>query len=87
MKNRNVFTSNGTVAGSPVTVTANFEPGEWQITNRSVGRMLWSFGDGDIAIPAGQGLRVQVTKRACTVDGTGDYEIEAVEASGSLDMA
>lgn len=88
MKNRNVYASSGTLSGSPVTVRANFMPEEWMVTNRSENRLVLSFGpDSDIAIPAGQGVRLEIARQECTVNGTGDYEIEASEILGSLDMA
>ena len=88
MKNRNIVTQSGTLTGQPVTIQSSLVCREWQFQNTGPNRLTVSFGPGsDVAIPPGQGFRVELERKEVTLSGTTSYSMEAAELVGSLDMA
>ena len=87
MKNRNIYTKNGTVSGSGEVVRANFVCKQWQIQNTGSARLTATFAGEPVPIEPGEGFRLDVTAQEVVLTGSTTYTLEASELLGSLDMA
>ena len=80
---------NGTLAASPVTLTAGFNTAAWGILNKHASNE-YTFTDADgqaWLIPANSYVVVPVDSRAPTLNGTGDYIVYASDSVEGLALS
>tara|TARA_R100000808_G_scaffold2287_1_gene9348 strand:+ start:1269 stop:1547 length:279 start_codon:yes stop_codon:yes gene_type:complete len=90
MENRNLTAFDGTLAGSPVTLSAHFgRASEWAITNLDASNnytvTVQGTGAADVVTPR-QTVTIRVVSDSITIDGAGDYQVLCAEKPGSIQV-
>lgn len=85
MSARNIAAGNGTLAGSPVTLTGPLGAKAWVVFNDDVAQTYdFTVGGGTIKVKPGECIAVPVERDTASINGTGDYRFVAFDDASAM---